>query len=95
MRTLFRLLLWLHPAEFRERFGDEILCIFDEASGSWSSVFLIGDTFLSLLRRWPRQPQPWQWAAAMLGGFISLFFGFGGFLSLRGIWEAFRTVFLA
>jgi len=36
MRSFYRLVLKLHPAAFRERFGDEMLCIFDEAAIGWA-----------------------------------------------------------
>jgi hypothetical protein len=51
IRALYVSLLWLHPPQFRCRFGDEILCIFDEADtrAAWA---LVADGFVSLLRQW-------------------------------------------
>lgn len=51
MRHLYRLLIQLHPPEFRQRFGEEIMCDFDEAGGlhPWT---MIGDGITSLFRNW-------------------------------------------
>jgi len=53
MRSLYRLLIRLHPPAFRRRFEDEMLLIFDEtvASGQ-STALLLGDALVSLFRRW-------------------------------------------
>jgi hypothetical protein len=48
MRWFYILLLRLHPAPFRWRFGDEMLAIFDESSEKAS---LVADGALSLLRQ--------------------------------------------
>jgi Ca2+-binding EF-hand superfamily protein len=53
-RWLYILLLRLHPRAFKQRFGDEMLAIFDQ-SGERGS--LMADGFLSLARQWTlRQP---------------------------------------
>jgi len=54
MRWFYILLLYLHPRAFRQRFGDEMLGIFDQSSEKAS---LMADGLLSLLRQWTlRQP---------------------------------------
>jgi len=54
MRWIYILLLRLHPRPFRQRFGDEMLGIFDQSS---EKISLMADGFLSLLRqRTLRQP---------------------------------------
>jgi len=50
-RALYATLLWLHPPQFRRRFGGESLCIFDEA-GTLAGWALVADGFVSLLRQW-------------------------------------------
>jgi Ca2+-binding EF-hand superfamily protein len=54
MRWFYILLLRMHPRSFRQRFGDEMLGIFDQ---SGEKVSLMADGFLSLARqRTLRQP---------------------------------------
>jgi Ca2+-binding EF-hand superfamily protein len=48
-RRLYIVLLRLHPPAFRQRFGDEMLGIFDESPQKAS---LIADGFVSLFRQW-------------------------------------------
>ena len=93
MRSLYYFLLRLHPAEFHERFGGEMLCIYDEAASDLGWICLAADAVLSLGRQWLSRIQFWKWAVATLGGLISLFCGFGGFITWRVIWEALRTAF--
>ena len=58
IRALYATLLRLHPPAFRRRFGDEILCIFDDASHGTAWV-LVADGLVSLLRQWVlRSPLP-------------------------------------
>lgn len=61
-RLLYRLLLGLHPPHFRERFGDEMLCIFDE-SASRDMPELFVDGFTSLLRQWLLHSGVWKLGA--------------------------------
>ncbi len=49
MRRLYILLLRLHPRAFRQRFGDEMLGIFDESA---EKVPLMTDGIASLFRQW-------------------------------------------
>ncbi len=53
-RRVYILLLRLHPRAFRQRFGDEMLGIFDECAGKGS---LLADGFLSLFRQWTLRRQ--------------------------------------
>jgi Ca2+-binding EF-hand superfamily protein len=55
MRRVFILLLHMHPRAFKQRFGDEMLGIFDQSAEKRS---LMVDGILSLLRQWTlRRPQ--------------------------------------
>ncbi len=49
-RLLYRLLIRAHPCRFRERFGDEMLSIFDQAPAE-EAVVLFADGIASLLRQ--------------------------------------------
>jgi hypothetical protein len=57
VRLLYAFLLRLHPRGFRDRFADEMMAIFDEASGTVGSVRFLGDVLLSLIRQWAFRPQ--------------------------------------
>jgi hypothetical protein len=61
-RPLYRALIALHPPLFRERFGDEMLCVFDEA-GRDRTARLFADGVLSLLRQWLLRSNLWKMAA--------------------------------
>ncbi|MGJ5819187.1 EF-hand domain-containing protein [Paludibaculum fermentans] len=52
LRSLYIQLLRLHPAGFRQRYGDEMLCIFDEAARAGRPWPLFSDALLSLGRQW-------------------------------------------
>jgi hypothetical protein len=52
LRRLYRCALRLHPSSFRRRFGDEMLCIFDQQKGVLPEVGLMLDCVFSLLRQW-------------------------------------------
>jgi hypothetical protein len=51
MRILYRLLLHLHPPAFRERYGEEMLWIFDQTAGGLKTARLLGDAAISLIRQ--------------------------------------------
>jgi hypothetical protein len=51
-RLLYRLLLRLHPPNFRDRYSDEMLCMFDELAAERSGFFLVADGVSSLSRQW-------------------------------------------
>ena len=52
LRYLYRCAVRLHPSSFRERFGDEMLYIFDQQRGTLTAFALVLDSFLSVLRQW-------------------------------------------
>src|SRR6266576_1262875 len=56
LRRLFRCAVRSHPASFRERFGDELLYIFDQQRGTRAAFELVFDCFLSLFRQWTFRP---------------------------------------
>jgi hypothetical protein len=61
MRSLYRLLIRLHPPGFRRRFEDEMLLIFDETAASGqSTALLLGDALVSLFRRWVLRRAGWS-----------------------------------
>jgi hypothetical protein len=53
MRRVYLLVLRLHPAAFRERFGEEMLEIFENAPG----LGLLADGVASLFRQWVLRPE--------------------------------------
>ena len=55
------MLIWLHPPAFRERFGEEMLCIFDETAAGGSAQ-LFADAIISLLRQWLVRSGIWKLA---------------------------------
>jgi hypothetical protein len=63
-RTLYKSLLWLHPAGFRDRFADEMLWIFDETSGPGLRPFT--DVLISLVRQWMLHSGVWRIACGAL-----------------------------
>ena len=56
---LYRCVLRLHPPEFRRRFGEEMLSIYDQSTGRFSSVRLLLDAVFSLARQWIFRPEFW------------------------------------
>ena len=56
-RSLYRLLLYLHPPSFRQRFAEDMLWIFDEAAETQGVLRLFADAFVSLLRQWVVRPE--------------------------------------
>ena len=61
-RFFYRTLIALHPPRFRERFGDEMMCVFDEA-GRERTARLFADGILSLLRQCLLRSNLWKMAA--------------------------------
>jgi hypothetical protein len=60
LRTLFQLLVGLHPRAFRRRFAPEMLSIFDHATGKRIALSLVADAFISLLRQSVLRPGFWS-----------------------------------
>ena len=50
-RKVYRLLLYLHPLTFRERFAREMLWVFDQSAGDESILTLLADVAFSLLKQ--------------------------------------------
>jgi hypothetical protein len=67
IRSLYRSMLRLHPAGFRQQFAEEMLWIYDETAGA-GAVSLLADGFLSLVRQWLTLPGTLTLAAAGFGG---------------------------
>jgi D-alanyl-D-alanine carboxypeptidase len=63
-RSLYRLLVKLHPAAFRQRFGEEMMWIFDEAAATQRTPRLFADAFVSLTRQWILRPESWHLSVA-------------------------------
>jgi hypothetical protein len=80
MRSLYALLIKLHPPSFRERFAQEMLWIFEEAANSWGAGSLLRDAILSLLRQWLIRSELWKWLVAGIAGVVPLMIAFGSFL---------------
>ncbi|HKV47391.1 MAG TPA: hypothetical protein VJN69_04815 [Candidatus Acidoferrales bacterium] len=59
-RFFYRCLIRLHPRAFRERFGDEMLCVFEEAEHAAGSG-LLADAAASLMRQWILRSGLWRW----------------------------------
>jgi D-alanyl-D-alanine carboxypeptidase len=55
-RLVYGCLLYLHPRAFRQRFGEEMMATFEEASQRQSVSGLLVDGFTSLLRQWLLHP---------------------------------------
>jgi len=64
LRSLYRCLLRLHPPAFRTRFADEMLSIFDQASGKKEALRLLLDGLQSLARQWTLRPEFWRDSSA-------------------------------
>jgi hypothetical protein len=74
-RFLYRLILLLHPAGFRRRFGAEMLCIYEEARAGGTAGALFLDVFLSLARQWCLRSGSWKVALALVGACLQVGFG--------------------
>jgi len=67
-RQLYIFLLLLHPAQFRYRFGLEMLAVFDEAATQGSTLPLLADGVRSLVRQWVHPYRPVATAAGVADG---------------------------
>jgi hypothetical protein len=65
-RILYRLLLRLHPREFRAEFAGEMLWIFDEAGRSLGALPLFADAVESLVRQWVVRSGAWPYAVGVM-----------------------------
>lgn len=80
-RSVYRALLGLHPQRFRERFGEEMLCIFDESPPE-RDTRLFADCLFSLLRQWLLRSNLWKMASGAV--ISSLLLGAWGNSTARG-----------
>ncbi len=60
LRTLYSLLLRLHPERFRKRFAQEMLSIFDQVEKGPAAAKLVADALLSLVRQWTLRSEYWE-----------------------------------
>jgi hypothetical protein len=60
-RFFYGFLIWLHPPAFRQRFGDEMLYIFDETADA-GTARLFADGLLSLVWQWVVRSGAWKLA---------------------------------
>ena len=70
MRALYCGLLWLHPSSFAERFGEELLWIFDIQRASGSGITLLLDCLVSLFRQWLFRSDLWKFGIGVLVNLI-------------------------
>jgi hypothetical protein len=73
-RSLYRLLLWLHPPAFRQQFAEEMLWIFDEESKQ-GLARLFADGIASLMRQWMLRSGLWKLAVAGVCAVLTLWGG--------------------
>lgn len=52
LQRLYRWIIRLHPAQFRNHFGDEMLSIFDDAAKGATVLKLMADGLASIARQW-------------------------------------------
>lgn len=52
IRGTYRLLLLMHPPAFRERFGTEMLWIFDQTARDGGTLHILRDGCMSLAKQW-------------------------------------------
>lgn len=71
-RAIYRSLLWLHPAAFRDRFASEMLWLYDETVMAEGAAALLADGFTSLVRQWLMRRVTWKFAAAVIGGLLQV-----------------------
>jgi hypothetical protein len=60
LRHLYRCALHLHPRGFRQKFGEEMLSIFDRAEGTLATFRLLLDAAASLGRQWLLRQEFWS-----------------------------------
>lgn len=77
IRAIYQSLIWLHPSEFRERFGEEMLWIFDESDGG-EHLGLVCEGLVSLLRQRLLRSGVWKFGiGAAASGLLILSCGYG------------------
>ncbi len=73
--AFYRFILRMHPPAFRQRFGDEMMSVFEDTAAHDSSTLVL-DGVVSLARQWLLRTDSWKLPVALCGGFIQVF-GFG------------------
>jgi hypothetical protein len=76
IRSLYSVLLRVHPRAFRDRFADEMLCIFDEIPTDLGRGLLLYDGFRSLVVQWLFRTNLWIFAVASLIALLQTLFVF-------------------
>ncbi len=61
-RSLYHFILRLHPEQFRNKFEDQMLWIFDESVASRGAASLLIDALVSLVRQWVLRSGYWRHA---------------------------------
>src|SRR5581483_7143533 len=86
VRCLYRSLLRLHPASFREQFAGEMLWIFDESAACGGVAVLFADGFASLARQWLFRTGMWTAAVGCVSAFVlmSVMVGMAALPARRG-----------
>jgi enterochelin esterase-like enzyme len=65
IRFFYRCLVGLHPPAFRQRFAEEMLCIFDESGGTGTSR-LFCDGLISVIRQWVLRSGIWKFGVGLV-----------------------------
>jgi len=76
IRALYSAVLRVHPRTFRDRFADEMLCIFDDIPVEIERGLLLYDAFRSLVVQWLLRTNLWVFALALLIALIQTLFVF-------------------
>lgn len=84
-RSLYRVLLWMHPPLFRREFAGEMLWIFDEAFEAEGVVSLFLDGLASLGRQWLLRSGIWKLLAALAGAMLQVTIGGALMFRIGGI----------
>jgi ABC-type transporter Mla maintaining outer membrane lipid asymmetry permease subunit MlaE len=93
VRGVYRCLVWLHPSAFRQRFGEEMVWIFDEAAGTWSAASLVVDAGMSLVRQRLTPSELGKALAAVIVGGLPVIIAFGTFIPWASVWRVLRSAF--
>ena len=72
MRTLYRILLCLHPPAFRRAYGDEMIWLFDKTVSETGVCRLLLDAMLSVLRQWFLRSRLWLVPVACAGALFTV-----------------------
>jgi len=79
IRPLYKWLILLHPPQFRRKFGEQMLCIFDETGGN-AQIPLLLDSLMSVMRQWILRSGAWKWMVALAGALVQTTLATLGFL---------------